>query len=103
MSYLREVLNIAASAKPGTGLLITVLHDEWCAQLAGKGVATVSRTTSCALTARKSRRERCARGPRPLAPRGRRRTAWGGWLSARRTMTTTPRCRSRKATTAACS
>lgn len=37
MSYLREVLSIAAEAKPGSVFQVTVLHDAWCSLLAGKG------------------------------------------------------------------
>jgi hypothetical protein len=36
-NYVDAVLRIATSAEPGSGLLVTVLHDAWCAHLAGTG------------------------------------------------------------------
>ena len=35
--YLAEVLSIAASMEPGTCTRITVLHDDWCSLLIGRG------------------------------------------------------------------
>jgi len=35
--YLREVMRIALAAEPGTALLLTVRHDDWCAYWTGAG------------------------------------------------------------------
>lgn len=35
-NYLRKVLEIASAVEPGTGLLLTVLHDDWCGYWTGQ-------------------------------------------------------------------
>jgi hypothetical protein len=35
--YLPAVLRLLASMPPGTGYHVSVLHDSWCAHLAGAG------------------------------------------------------------------
>jgi hypothetical protein len=36
-NYAAAVLRLLATVPPGTGLDVSVLHDSWCAQLAGTG------------------------------------------------------------------
>lgn len=36
-AYLPALVRLLVSLPPGTGLDVSVLHDSWCAQLAGAG------------------------------------------------------------------
>ena len=36
-NYLPAVVRLLATLTPGTGLDVSVLHDSWCAELAGTG------------------------------------------------------------------
>ena len=36
-NYMREVMRVVVAAEPGSCLLITVLHDDWCEHFKGTG------------------------------------------------------------------